>query len=601
VRACCASHLELHRAGDGPCFPWTVREEEHVGRYMVTTRKVRAGETLFEETPVVIGPNQEGSPICLSCYSRVGLEYLCSRCGYPVCDIDCEQSPVHAAECRVLSRGDKPVFSENEDTEAYHCILPLRLLLLSRSDPDRYSLTDRLMDHEEDRSQGEDWMTTERTVVQNLLENCQAGQIEKFTVDEVRRAVGVLEVNSYEVHSFVSCGYRGCFPTASLLSHGCRANSRHIWSTTPPYKNTCIASVDIEEGEEVITSYHIPTTCALLRRPKLLEGWYFLCSCKRCLSVDELGTNMNTLVCPACKKASLLPSSTNCLGVDWVCTSCGHRESEAAVLKLVKGLLKQIKSLAERDRYNIPAWLKLLDTAEAVVHHNHEAVVEICKWLLPVLCRGPTSSTADFPRDLVTRKLQLSTNFRQVLDVVDPGFSKSRAKALYEETETDIYLTVTNPNHDFTKPNHDFTKPNHDFTKPNGETTNNGATTTCNRTIFRAKLEGWMSRCKEILAIMSRLGCNKGFEEIIFKATQNILRRCLMVQMEMDTVVRLESALGQLDVGDRRNINGDIRDNNEDNLQNNNKGETGPRDADTVDISSFTDGWTLLELWKWTQ
>ena len=32
-----------------------------------------------------------------------------------------------------------------------------------------------------------------------------------------------------------------------------------------------------------------------------------------------------------------------------------------------------------------------------------------------------------------------------------------------------------------------------------------------------------------------------------------------MVQMEMDTVVRLESALGQLDVGDRRNINGDIR------------------------------------------
>ena len=29
-------------------------------------------------------------------------------------------------------------------------------------------------------------MITERTVVQNLLENCQAGQIEKFTVDEVR-------------------------------------------------------------------------------------------------------------------------------------------------------------------------------------------------------------------------------------------------------------------------------------------------------------------------------------------------------------------------------------------------------------------------------
>ena len=35
-------------------------------------------------------------------------------------------------------------------------------------------------------------MITERTVVQNLLENCQAGQIEKFTVDEVRNFKNML-------------------------------------------------------------------------------------------------------------------------------------------------------------------------------------------------------------------------------------------------------------------------------------------------------------------------------------------------------------------------------------------------------------------------
>ena len=51
-----------------------------------------------------------------------------------------------------------------------------------------------------------------------------------YTCVQVRRAVGVLEVNCYEVFSFIrrlgtnSCGLRGCFPAASLLSHSCVAN-----------------------------------------------------------------------------------------------------------------------------------------------------------------------------------------------------------------------------------------------------------------------------------------------------------------------------------------------------------------------------------------
>ena len=70
----------------------------------------------------------------------------------------------------------------------------------------------------------------------------------------------MLEVNSYEVHSFVTCGFRGCYGAASLLSHNCRANSRHIWDVDQPYTDTCIATVDIREGEEIVTSYQVPTT-----------------------------------------------------------------------------------------------------------------------------------------------------------------------------------------------------------------------------------------------------------------------------------------------------------------------------------------------------
>ena len=100
------------------------------------------------------GPNQ-GSPICLTCYSTVSLDYLCESCGYPMCDSDCATDPAHRAECEVLSRGDKPTFQDGE-TEAYHCILPLRLMLLARDDPERFSFADHLMDHEEERAGSEE-------------------------------------------------------------------------------------------------------------------------------------------------------------------------------------------------------------------------------------------------------------------------------------------------------------------------------------------------------------------------------------------------------------------------------------------------------------
>ena len=40
-------------------------------RYVVASRLIKAGEVIFEDIPIGIGPNQETSPICLSCNSKV--------------------------------------------------------------------------------------------------------------------------------------------------------------------------------------------------------------------------------------------------------------------------------------------------------------------------------------------------------------------------------------------------------------------------------------------------------------------------------------------------------------------------------------------------
>ena len=41
-------------------------------RYAVANRNIKAGEVIFEDKPLVSGPNQETRPICLSCDSPVG-------------------------------------------------------------------------------------------------------------------------------------------------------------------------------------------------------------------------------------------------------------------------------------------------------------------------------------------------------------------------------------------------------------------------------------------------------------------------------------------------------------------------------------------------
>ena len=45
------------------------------------------------------------------------------------------------------------------------------------------------MDHEAERRGGADWVTTERTVVARLVEDCGAGEHEGFTREEVSRLV----------------------------------------------------------------------------------------------------------------------------------------------------------------------------------------------------------------------------------------------------------------------------------------------------------------------------------------------------------------------------------------------------------------------------
>jgi hypothetical protein len=81
----------------------------------------------------------------------------------------------------------------------------------------------------------------------------------------------------------------------------------------------------------------------------------------------------------------------------------------------------KIKNFFWTPRYNVGAWLELDEQAGALVHPQHEIRVEIAKWLVSILCRGPQTTSADYPRHMLLRKMEMAQRQLAVLDVVDPG------------------------------------------------------------------------------------------------------------------------------------------------------------------------------------
>ena len=67
-------------------------------------------------------------------------------------------------------------------------------------------------------------------------------------------------------------------------------------------------------------------------------------------------------------------------------------------------------------------------------------MIDIAKWLVPILCRAPGRSFQHFSPHLVKTKLELATNYLTVLEITEPGLSKFRAKYLFEMIDTKMFL-----------------------------------------------------------------------------------------------------------------------------------------------------------------
>ena len=74
VYFCCDDHRDLHRPSSSPaalCYPFRIVSFDGVGRALVATRDIAAGELVFEERPLTVGPLHDTPPVCLGCFDKV--------------------------------------------------------------------------------------------------------------------------------------------------------------------------------------------------------------------------------------------------------------------------------------------------------------------------------------------------------------------------------------------------------------------------------------------------------------------------------------------------------------------------------------------------
>lgn len=117
-----------------------ISSNQTLGRHIIATRNIKAGEIILRECPLVVGPKIASHPVCLGCHKQLTLDnsnkdfYKCTKCRWPVCNILCETSKFHFEECQLISQTNQPCpIKTNQPSSAYCVITPLRCLFLQKN------------------------------------------------------------------------------------------------------------------------------------------------------------------------------------------------------------------------------------------------------------------------------------------------------------------------------------------------------------------------------------------------------------------------------------------------------------------------------------
>lgn len=284
----------------------------------------------MRKQPLILGPKLASEPICLGCHQKLDFLYEdCSKCGWPLCSQECEQSKMHQIECETLSKsGYKPNIELDQERQVvYTSIAPLRCYLLQKIDPSSYKELMSFQSHLEENIKFLVYHILKKRLLPFFNDKLKIN----ITEHELLTICSILDTNSFDVRDAKGrVNIRGLYTTANLLTHQCKQNTKHSFHGDN-FELVLTTTMPIKKGEVITATYTQSLWGTLSRRLHLKRFKHFDCVCKRCSDPTEFGTYTGSIYCSQCRvfdKSKTCPKmiSTNPLDNDaqWKCEKCDY-------------------------------------------------------------------------------------------------------------------------------------------------------------------------------------------------------------------------------------------------------------------------------------
>ena len=398
---------------------------------------------------VAAGPGRGNAPVCLGCLRSTGVHYIpnaesllhktdeiyielsaCSKCSWPVCSKECEESLDHKEECKIFSSNNlKWEGSFTEKTHKLDFIGPLRLLLKLKENPKLKNLLKYDMKTEARRKRNQERFgpTADKDVIQIIQEKCK---IKEFTETDIESAMGLFELHSVSM----DCGAESVHEDTPSINHSCSPNT---------YKNSLSnfgviyrASRPIKRGEVITTaSQGILDLCNLFRRRKLLKEFLVDCQCPRCCDGSEFGTGYGGLLCNKCSMGGVLnPTDSRNESSDWKCEKCEEKKKGQECITILENLKKKMDEAVADYKIGTYLFYESVIQGDGDWKHcspNSQFVVEAMKQICYIYQYEPQFAKPSF--DELRVKDRYCKEILSLYKKLFPGWSYTGSLIEYEE------------------------------------------------------------------------------------------------------------------------------------------------------------------------
>ncbi|ALC41160.1 CG8503 [Drosophila busckii] len=415
VAYCSVEHQKADwKAHKARCFPFKIAHNELLGRHLVATRNIKPYEIILKEAPLVRGPAQISAPVCMGCLN--GIEpndhIECDKCGWPLCGLECPGLDEHKAECQLTQqRGQKVSVQEfNGPHPLYNCISTVRCLLINETNPANAEKFKQLEALEQTRRGSNQWKADLASIGQFIPKFFRT---QKFSEDEIMRAVGALQINGHEVPTS-DPPHVAVFYTASFTENSCRPNLAKSFNKN----GHCIlwAPNEIKKNAHLSICYSDAVWGTADRQRHLMQTKLFKCACERCVDVTEMGTNYSAIKCEDRKcNGLMLPTKADNWNGSWSCCECQKQVQR----KYIDGILERAGKDIQHMEKNADNSFKYIKHYEKWLPSQHYHLSEV-KLLLVQLIAKDQQELMVVDDEKLNLKLRYARDLIQLYETIAP-------------------------------------------------------------------------------------------------------------------------------------------------------------------------------------